>query len=184
MILVLFSQTVLGQEILSLAKNESYPDRSVSDSVLQYISKAEKSWNEYGQEGFERVDVDYDNNRSLQLTFDSSGYGVGFIEFYEDTVGMELYYYPNDSSYSLKRYEWLYGYIQSVDYWYPKEKRREFWHYDAEDELKKILKIEHKPSQKIVDETVFEFYQGTTTRRTYKLENNQWVLESEIIIEE
>jgi hypothetical protein len=181
--LVLFSHTLFGQQILLDTKDEPYSDRVISDSVKQLIPKAEKYWQIYGQKGFERVDIEFNNSRSLTLTFDTLGNGIKFIEFYEDTVGIELYYSKQDSSFSLKTYEWFYGYTQFMDYWYPNDNIREQWYYSENEVLERTIKTTLTKESKVIDETIFEFYEGTTTRKIYKFKNQKWVLKKEFILE-
>ena len=175
-ILLLFCKVGIGQEIFSFTLDKPYPDRDITDSVDTYINKVDSLWEKYKKPGFERVDLDYKNNRTLQLIYDSLGQGVKLIEFYEDTVGIELYYSKIDSSYQLKKYEWYFGETKTIEYWYPKENKREFWFYKEGDALEKMLSVQIQEDKKIVEETTIDFFEESTTKKVYLKENDKSIL--------
>ena len=175
-ILLLLCKVSIGQEFFSYSIDAPYPDRVIADSVDSYIKKADSLWNKYRKTGFERVDLDYQNNRTLQLIYNSLGQGIRLIEFYEDTVGIELYYSKIDSSYQLKNYEWFFGETKTIEYWYPRENKREFWYYKEGDVLEKILSIQIQGDKKIVEETKIDFFEESTTKKVYYRKNNKWIL--------
>jgi hypothetical protein len=178
-ILLLLSKSSLGQEIYSFSIDEPYPDRVSTDSIDNFIEKADSLWNKYQKKEFKRVDLDYNNNRTLQLIFDSLGQGIRLIEFYEDTVGIELFYSQMDSSYQLKKYEWFYGETESILYWYPTENKRVYWYYKEDDVLYKTISIQIHGNKKIVEETAIDFFEEVTTKKVFFKENNKWTLKEE-----
>ena len=91
-ILLLLCNLTFGQKIYTYTIDLPYPDRVENDSVKDYISKADSVWKKYYKEGFNRVDLEYNNNISLQLIYDSLGNGEKFIEFFSDTIGVGLNY--------------------------------------------------------------------------------------------
>lgn len=175
-VFLLFNNIAIAQKNLITKVDLSYPENSATDSIKDYITKADSLWKLYYKEGFSRVDLEYNNQITVILHFDSLGNGIELSELYPDTGGISFSYSKISDSYLLKRYEWFYGYTIHLEYWYPKENKREFWTYDEDENLKKVVKIKQDKNSKTIDITEVIDFQENTIRYVYKKEFEKWKL--------
>lgn len=184
-ILLLLSNLTFGQNIFSFSIDLPYPDRVETDSVIEYIAKSDSIWKQYKKDGFQRVDLEYKNNVNLQLIYDSLGNGKQFIEFFSDTIGVELSYSKRTNAYTLKKYDWYYGNNFNLEYWYPNDSIFEYWRYDDLENLKEVLKIKKGENIKTVEITDITNFRESTIKYTYRKFDGKWIIDDTIeVIEE
>ena len=166
------------------SEDTNYSSRDTSVSIAEFIQQADSLWNKYRTEGHDEVEVVYANDIMIQMNFDSTGRGKKLIEFYKDTVAHQLQFFTLDSSYSYTQYNSFYGFSLYMEQWLPKEGTMEYWHYNAEEVLVKLIKITTLKTRKIEKETTYLNFKGTTRERYYNLKDNDWIFEKEIIVVE
>ena len=176
-ILLLLCNLTFGQKIYTYTLDLPYPDRVENDSVKDYISKADSVWKKYYKKGFNRVDLEYKNNTFIQLIYDSLGNGEKFIEFFSDTIGVELNYSKKSKSYLLKQYKWYYGFSSHLEYWYPNENLFEYWRYDDSENLEKIIRIKKGEDLKTIEIMDIKNFQESTVKYTYRKIDRKWILD-------
>ena len=179
--LILFSNSLLAQDIFLHQEKTIYPNRDSVFSITKFIAKADSLNSKYKVKDMSRVDLEFKNGRTLMFQYTKEGKLKELLETFEDTIYQSLKINNIDSSYSFQKYNGLFGDPYYGEFYYPKENTMEYWYYDLKhfDRLQRVLKVTTIKNKKVEKETVYKNFKGTITEKHFILENNKWILKKE-----
>jgi hypothetical protein len=173
-----------GQGIWRYTEDINYHSRDTSINIEEFIQQADSLWRKYRTIGHDEVNVFYANDILINIEYDSIGRGKYLNEFYEDTVAHSLHFFTADSSYSYTQYNPDNASDLYMEQWLPNDSTMEYWYYNTEGVLIKLLKVTTLKTKKIKRETTYLNFKGTTIESYFDLRNSVWVLEKEVTIVE